>query len=326
MYVEGMRKSAIAVFLCMAAALGLWAFCQCRQTPSPIKILPKTVSRENVEKAKILKARAEKNYENRRTAKAALQEIDQAICTNPLDSDAYGLRAKILTFLGRRDDGIRALSERVALFPNDAMAYAVRAAYEGNHKNYSAAITDNSKAISLDPNFGHAYLNLAWDYLDTKQYDKGLVEVERAIPLLKESDERAMSLWIRADLRRSVGNRAGALGDYSAAISMKPFAVDAILTKRAQCRFELGDFKGALADCNLAHNKFSPDSDNEFLRSRVHFALGQHTEAAADLSTLVSAIVFPYVLLLGLTLLGNCPFFLLLALFYEHGVPPPIAR
>jgi len=84
---------------------------------------------------------------------------------------------------------------------------------------------------------------------------------------------------------------------------------------------------GALADClRAAKENVVQDNAIDFLRARIHLALGQYGEAMKDLCQLFSAITFPHVLYSLIIVLGNCPLFLLIALIGENRTPPPVAR
>ena len=60
--------------------------------------------------------------------------------------------ARVLQLLNRRADAVDELNRCVQMFPDSADAYAARAAYETQLKQYDAALYDWDEALRLRPN------------------------------------------------------------------------------------------------------------------------------------------------------------------------------
>jgi tetratricopeptide (TPR) repeat protein len=76
--------------------------------------------------------------------------------------------AHVLQKLGRRSDAIDEYNRMVQLFPDSAEAYASRAAYETELKQYDVALYDWDEAIRRHPKNGGYYVSKADVYL--RQY------------------------------------------------------------------------------------------------------------------------------------------------------------
>jgi len=297
--------------------------------PSGPPVTARATAQSDIDRAKTFKTRADRYFIEGRREEEALRDIDTAIRLNPRDCDAYRVRVDVLFNMRRKKEAVLAMEKRIELFPEEAQPYASRAAYEAECGNFSAAIKDNTRAISLNPEYAGAHHDLACDYLDTREYRKGLVEIDRAIELEQEqrstSDHIGLSHKVRGDLRSAVGDRAGAIKDYDVAIPLTIWS-DKLVTKRAQLKFEIGDLQGALVDCNMP-NKLSYDRQNKlFLRAQVNFALGHFGASAQDFLCASADILGPYLILLLLTFAGNVPFLAALNILREKGVPTVMAR
>jgi tetratricopeptide (TPR) repeat protein len=115
---------------------------------------------------------------------SALRDIELVLSTRPDDARAFTLRGRILLLLDRRDQAFADLDRAVALDPRDPEARRMRAVTYAFHRDRPAdALTDLNAALELDP----------------------------------DSDPGAY--WVRATVKRQLGDHIGALRDVEIALN-----------------------------------------------------------------------------------------------------------
>ncbi|MBI1277786.1 MAG: tetratricopeptide repeat protein [Anaerolineaceae bacterium] len=98
-----------------------------------------------------------------------------------------------------------------------------RALQELNDKKYEQAISDLSLVILLNPTFTDPYLQRAQSYLQLKNYDAALVDLDHLIKMVGlDPKVKGTAYTLRGDLYRVQSDFAAALGDYSAALRLSP--------------------------------------------------------------------------------------------------------
>lgn len=101
-------------------------------------------------------------------------------------------------------------------------------------------------------------------------------------PLLDEQD--AASFFNRASARYDLGNRQGALADYTAVLAITP-TDDVAYTNRGLVRYDLGDHMGAIADFDAAIQQNPQNFVAYTNRGYVRSELGDKINAIADYTT-----------------------------------------
>jgi tetratricopeptide (TPR) repeat protein len=96
----------------------------------------------------------------------ALAEGERAIALDPNDADSYAVQAEVLNFAGRPEEALQAVEQAMRLNPRCPPWYlwVLGWAYRLTGR-YAEAIAALKEAISRDPNFLLAHLNLASSYL-----------------------------------------------------------------------------------------------------------------------------------------------------------------
>ena len=84
---------------------------------------------------------------------------------------------------GNYDQAISDLSKAITLNPGDANVYLSRGNVYQNNGNYDQAISDLSKAITLNPNYASAYLSRGNAYQNKGNYDQAISDFSKAITL-----------------------------------------------------------------------------------------------------------------------------------------------
>ena len=90
-------------------------------------------------------------YTQLRQYSMARADYDAFLAIQPEHLEAHLGLARVLQLLNRRADAVDELNRCVQMFPDSADAYAARAAYETQLKQYDAALYDWEEAIRLQP-------------------------------------------------------------------------------------------------------------------------------------------------------------------------------
>jgi serine/threonine protein kinase/tetratricopeptide (TPR) repeat protein len=156
--------------------------------------------------------------------------------------------------LKARDDCDRA----IALAPDDANAYALRAIASITMRDLGSAEADCRAALRQDPNNSLALRCLAQVLAGHHEYAAALDAIEHGMQGRKVSAGvpgmatlEIIDLHVRGVLRRIAGRLDDALVDLDGAIKLKPDIVQ-LQVDRAVTRRFLGDDAGALADLDMA--------------------------------------------------------------------------
>lgn len=91
-------------------------------------------------------------YTQLRQYSMARADYDAFLAIQPEHLEAHLGLARVLQLLNRRVDAVDELNRCVQMFPDSADAYAARAAYETQLKQYDAALYDWDEALRLRPN------------------------------------------------------------------------------------------------------------------------------------------------------------------------------
>ena len=91
-------------------------------------------------------------YTQLRQYSMARADYDAFLAILPEHLEAHLGLARVLQLLNRRVDAVDELNRCVQMFPDSADAYAARAAYETQLKQYDAALYDWDEALRLRPN------------------------------------------------------------------------------------------------------------------------------------------------------------------------------
>lgn len=91
-------------------------------------------------------------YTQLRQYSMARADYDAFLAIQPEHLEAHLGLARVLQLLNRRADAVDELNRCVQMFPDSADAYAARAAYETQLKQYDVALYDWDEALRLRPN------------------------------------------------------------------------------------------------------------------------------------------------------------------------------
>jgi len=168
--------------------------------------------------------------------------LDNIIKENPQFIRAYTFKASYLSVIpGRESDAIKVLDDAIGIIPDCYSCYYTR-----------GLLTSGPEAIS------DATIAIEGNKTDYGGYE------------------------LRAMLRREEGDFTGAIEDVNKAIELNPLLIkdSIILTTRAGCYIELGEFEKANKDIELVLELDSTSNDAYFLMSMNLLKSGQSVKEA----------------------------------------------
>lgn len=154
-------------------------------------------------------------------------------------------------------NALRLYDQAIELDPRLLDAYNNRANLKIAAGDLVGAIADFSKAIEIEPKQGLSYYNRGNIYLEQGEYDSAIKDFSSAITiydgLTNAYDKRAhaMSFNNRGNALLAKGESKLALNDFNRAINILPKSFEA-LTGSGAAKFQLGDKAGAVADYSAA--------------------------------------------------------------------------
>jgi Flp pilus assembly protein TadD len=96
------------------------------------------------------------------------------------EEDAYYKRGLIFARQGNFSRAISDLNKAITINPNNTSAYINRGAFYAQQGNFTQALSDFSKAIQLNPGYKEVYFNRAVLFCQLKEYDKAWHDVHKA--------------------------------------------------------------------------------------------------------------------------------------------------
>ncbi len=154
----------------------------------------------------------------------AYEDYETAIRLNPaLNKEDY---IKCMNFDSGSDDptpGIRACTSTINEFPSFGLAYYKRGAIYYNSENYTSALQDFNKSISIRSNFINSYVYRGLIYSNTDRDNLAITEYTKAIQLFGENNPNAYLPYnARGISYETLGNLKQAANDYRKAYQLNP--------------------------------------------------------------------------------------------------------
>lgn len=174
--------------------------------------------------------------------------------------------------------------------PNAGAAYLGRGRYFGPNQP-DLAIQDYYKSIELNPDYYQSYVAAALLFATTKNYDRALVEINRAMEVAqqeaRDGGHRKKSYIHNAHINRGFihlqkGDYERALADYNRAIELNPSG-DRGYAGRGSVYTTLRDHDKAIADYSKAIELSPEDWFNYYFRGHLYVAHGEKAKGEADL-------------------------------------------
>lgn len=109
--------------------------------------------------------------------------LERAVRANPRSPEALGSYGNVLIERGRREDGIRALSEALRLQPQNPATYVYRGYAHAQGGDHAKALADFDAAVRLSPNWEFALHNRASALIALSRYKDARADVEKLLRL-----------------------------------------------------------------------------------------------------------------------------------------------
>lgn len=218
------------------------------------------------------------------------------------DADFYYKIASARYQLGDYEGTISDCMRAINLNPNHANAYQKSGLARYQISDCEGAIADFSQAIRVNPYDTFGYINRAYARSQLGDNQGAIEDYSYAIKLNPNADDgnKSISPKIRsffqafkinpddakgynnrANLRYDMGDYEGAVSDYSEALKINPDDVDSLFN-RANARYDFGYKEGAIEDYNQVIKINPDDADAFFSRGNIKYELSDKLGAFED--------------------------------------------
>jgi len=213
----------------------------------------------------------------------AIQAFEAAIKQKPKFIHlAYYGKGLALGYSGKYPEAITAFEQAVKSQPDFVPAWYGLSIVYGESNQLDKALAAINKAIQLQPNNPNWYNQKYLVLIDFKRYREAEVAINKAIEL----SPRAAFYLNRGVVHNELGDKQGAIDDYTLAIKINPNYAKAYYN-RGYVRKDLGDKQGAIDDFNLAI-KFNPNfAEAYYNRGYVRNELGDKQGAIDDYNQVI---------------------------------------
>jgi len=185
---------------------------------------------------------------SRKNNQEAMAAFDKAIEINPDNARAYAGRAAIFTDWGQHEKALKESEQAVKLDPNLAWGWNTRGVAHANLRHNRQALNDFNKALELFPRYAWAYANRSRVYLQLKNYPPALEDAERAV---EYDPNLAQAHFRKGRALAALDRMAEAIGSFDTAIELDPaFAWSYV--RRGYARLKMGEKQRALDDMKKA--------------------------------------------------------------------------
>lgn len=201
-------------------------------------------------------------------------------CTNTGDTDQYGVLNKLMSEQ-KFANAIDICNEKLKKTPDDAELLAYRGYAQLKSKQPQQAKADLQKAISIKPDQGWFYCELANAYLDCNQDKEALEALEKADKLVTQSDRKASILSAKAVAHLHLDDAKQAVSEATEAISLAPEQKYSYQT-RAIAYTDLFEFDKAISDATKSIALDDKNPGAFVARAEPQFLSGHLKEAIKD--------------------------------------------
>ncbi|ALB41433.1 MULTISPECIES: tetratricopeptide repeat protein [unclassified Anabaena] len=177
----------------------------------------------------------------------AITALQQAVKSQPDFVPAWNYLSVVYRKSNQLDKALAAIDKAIQLQPNNPNLYNEKWGVLSNLKRYREAAAAINKAIEFSPRAGFYYnRGIVRDDLGDKPG-----AIDDYTQAIKFNPNYADAYYNRGIVRDDLGDKPGAIDDYTQAIKINPNLALAYYN-RGIVRYELGDKPGAIADFNLA--------------------------------------------------------------------------
>jgi tetratricopeptide (TPR) repeat protein len=207
----------------------------------------------------------------------AITAFEQAVKSQPDFVPAWNQLSVVYRDSNQLDKALAAINQAIQLQPNNPNLYNQKLAILSDLKRYKEAAAAINKAIELSPRAAF-YNNRGIVRSELGDKPGAIDDYTQAI---KINPNYALAYYNRGIVRSELGDKPGAIDDYTLAIKINPNDANAYYN-RGIVRSELGDKPGAIDDYTLAI-KINPNDANAYYgRGFVRNDLGDKQGAIDD--------------------------------------------
>ena len=180
------------------------------------------------------------------------------------DANEYLSRGNAALERGDQTEALRLFNEAIRRDPRLAEAYLARSLIWLGREELDKALEDCNQAVTLDPT--SAAFNLRGTVRRLlKDLDEAWADQNRS---LQADGSYAAAYYERGLLRELQGDRRNAINDFTKSISLPPKSPDPFLA-RADCWYDLGEYRNALRDLDTLVQEFPDDSGSHGARAEL---------------------------------------------------------
>ncbi len=214
----------------------------------------------------------------------ALTKIaSQSIASQPRDAKRYVTRALLNFYVRNYTPAVKDLEKAISLSPDLWSAHILRAVCLLGLHQYTQALSDAHKAIEIMPNERASYDILDVVYYEMNGRDKMTAELDK---LAKKYPANLAIALISSSINVQMDEREKAITILSAALKSKPQSVAALIA-RGEIYVNLSQIEKALADFDQALT-IAPNNGQALLdRGTLYLAKGDANKALVDLNKAV---------------------------------------
>ena len=166
----------------------------------------------------------------------------------------------------------------LTLEPNFAAAYSNRGVTYHALQQYEQELADYNRAIALEPNYAIAYSNRAAVHSDLRQYARALADCDCALALDPNYDK---AYYNRGNIYHDLQQYMRALTDYDRALALDPNNAEAYVN-RGNTYYDMHQYERALADYDRAIELAPNHAVVYYDRGNAFRGLHLYVQALAD--------------------------------------------
>ena len=185
--------------------------------------------------------------------KEALADLDEAIRLKPGYALYYMHCAEVYSLLKDPTKTLQNVNKALKLEPNNVKYMTIKGVYANRFGNKELALSSFKKAIDINAHYYEPHQKLAEIYDAQGQLDLAIKYFSEAISVYDTDSKKALALLYnsRGTVYGKMKDYNKAITDFDRALSSWPNFADAY-SNRAFAKFNLGLYKQADVDCNMA--------------------------------------------------------------------------
>ncbi len=170
----------------------------------------------------------------------------------------------------------------------------LRALQDVTDKKFEQAVSDFSLVILLNPTFTDPYLQRAQSYLELKNYDAALIDLDHLIKMPSlDPAVKGSAYTTRAEVYSAQNNIEAALADYSAAIRATPDEAPAYY-ERGVIYAKQGEYDKALKDMSQVASIRPDYPTTYYFLGLINNQLKKYADAVKQFNTYIKAVPNDY--------------------------------